>query len=123
MRYGLERGRFWWGDLNKHAVIWVLAGLTACKEIKYLSSLETIGTPDVSRCLSQFIVSLAVDKKPDFEPLEHSVYCGRRRLGRYVRIAARRYAAYNSCDRPLGDFEKQKDAWAAISLNVERSSR
>ncbi len=62
------------------------AGLTTRKEIKHLSFSETIGIPDVSPCLSQFIVSVAADKKLDFEPLEHSVYSGRRRLGRYVRI-------------------------------------
>jgi hypothetical protein len=99
------------------------AGLTGSKEIKDLSSRETIGIPDVSPCLSQFIVSLAADKKLDFEPLEHSVYCGRQRLGRYVRIAARRYAAYDSHDRLLGDFKKRKDAWAAVSLNAGRNSR
>src|ERR1035437_9811777 len=99
------------------------AGLTTRKEIKHLALSETIGIPDVSPCLSQFIVSVAADKKLDFEPLEHSVYSGRRRLGRYVRIAARRYAAYDSHDRLLGDFKKRKDAWAAIALNAERNSR
>jgi hypothetical protein len=98
------------------------AGLTTSKEIKHLSSGETIGIPDVSPCLSQVVVSLAPDKNPDFEPLEHSVYNGRQRLGRYVRIAARRYAAYDSHDRLLGDFKKRKDAYTAISLNAERGS-
>jgi hypothetical protein len=50
----------------------------------------------------------------EFEPLEHSVYHGRQRLGRYVRIAARRYAAYDARNRLLGKFKKRKDAWAAI---------
>jgi hypothetical protein len=99
------------------------AGLITCKEIKDLSFLETIGIPDVSPCLSQAIVSLAADNKLDFEPLEHSVSSGRQRLGRYVRIAARRYAAYDSRDRLLGDFEKRKDAWVVISLNAERNSQ
>jgi hypothetical protein len=47
-------------------------------------------------------------------PLEHSVYHGRRRLGRYIRIAAKRYAAYDARNRLLGKFKKSKDAWAAI---------
>jgi hypothetical protein len=100
-----------------------LPGLTAFKEIKHLAFRETIGIPDVSLCLSQLIVSLASDEKSDFEPLEHSVYSGRQRLGRYVRIGARRYAAYDSHDSPLGDFKRRKDAWSAISLNAERNSR
>ena len=99
------------------------AGLTASKEIKDLPFRETTGIPDVSPCLSQFIVSLVVDKKPDFEPFEHSVYSGQQRLGRYVRIAARRYAAYDSHDRLLGDFKKRKDAWTAVNLNAERNSQ
>jgi hypothetical protein len=99
------------------------AGLTTCKEIKDLSVRETIGIPDVSLCLSQANVSLAARNKPDFEPLEHSVYSGRQRLGRYVRVAPRRYAAYDSGDRLLGNFKKRKDAWSAISQNKERNSR
>lgn len=99
------------------------AGLTNSKEIKDLSFRETIGIPDVSPCLSHVTVSLEADKKPDFEPLEHSVYSGRQRLGRYVRIAASRYAAYDFHDRLLGDFKKRKDAWAAVSLDAERSSQ
>ena len=50
-----------------------------------------------------------------FEPVEHSVYSGRERLGRYLRTAPRRFAAYDAADRPLGIFKKQKDACAAIS--------
>jgi hypothetical protein len=99
-----------------------LRGLTTSKEINHLSSGETVGISDVSPCLSQVIVSLARDKSPIFEPLEHSVYDGRQRLGRYVRISARRYAAYDSHDRLLGDFKKRKDAYTAVSLNAERCS-
>src|SRR6266566_8239754 len=91
------------------------AELTTCKEIKDLSFSETIGIPDVSPCLSHCIVSLAADKKLDFEPLEHSVYHGRERLGRYARVAPRRYAAYDANDRLLGDYRKRKEAWAAIN--------
>jgi hypothetical protein len=99
------------------------AGLTTCKEIKDLSFHETIGISDVSPCLSQANVSLAAHIKPDFEPLEHSVYSGRQRLGRYVRIRPRRYVAYDSRDRLLGNFKKRKEAWSAISQNTERNSR
>jgi hypothetical protein len=56
-----------------------------------------------------------IQKTPEFEPLEHSVYHGRQRLGCYVRIAARRYAAYDARNRSLGKFKKRKDAWSAIS--------
>jgi hypothetical protein len=100
------------------------AGLITCNEIKDLSFRETIGIPDVSPCLSQANVSLAAhNNKPDFEPLEHSVYSGRQRLGRYVRIASRRYAAYDSRDRLLGNFKKGKDAWSAISQISEGHSQ
>jgi hypothetical protein len=53
-------------------------------------------------------------KKASFEPVEHSVYIGRQRLGRYVRVAARRYEAYDVRDRLLGGFTKRTDALAAI---------
>jgi hypothetical protein len=44
----------------------------------------------------------AASPKPDFEHVEHSVYEGRQRLGRYERIAPACYAAYDAEDRPLG---------------------
>lgn len=50
-----------------------------------------------------------------FEPLEHSVYLGRERLGRYLQTAPKRFAAFDARDRLLGDFKKQKDACAAIA--------
>ena len=58
-------------------------------------------------------------KKARFEPVEHSVYIGRQRLGRYVRVAARRYEAYDVRDRLLGGFAKRTEAMAAI----ERAGR
>jgi hypothetical protein len=51
----------------------------------------------------------------EFEPLDHSVYDGRRRLGRYVRIAPIWYAAYDAEDRPLGEFSRRQDAYAAVA--------
>jgi hypothetical protein len=53
--------------------------------------------------------------KPDFEPLEHSVYFGRQRLGRYSRIAERLYAAFDAEDRPLGEFRAIRAAYAAVA--------
>jgi hypothetical protein len=50
----------------------------------------------------------------EFEPVEHSVYIGRQRLGHYVRIGVRRYAAYDLRNRLLGSFTKRADALAAI---------
>lgn len=40
-------------------------------------------------------------KHLEFEPLYHSVYNGRHRLGHYVRIALRQYAAYDARNRLL----------------------
>jgi hypothetical protein len=49
-----------------------------------------------------------------FERLTHSVYVGRRRLGRYVRVAKTRYKAYDARDRLIGSFRKRADALAAV---------
>ena len=54
------------------------------------------------------------DPKPKFEALEHSVYSGRQRLGRYCRIAPHLYAAFDAEDRPLGNFEAARVAYAAV---------
>ncbi len=51
----------------------------------------------------------------EFEPLEHSVYLGRERLGRYSRIGQKLYAAFDAKDRLLGRFKRLKDAYAAVS--------
>lgn len=58
---------------------------------------------------------MSADGELYFEPVEHSVYFGRERLGRYLRTSPRRFAAYDAADRPLGNFKRQKDACAAIS--------
>jgi len=50
----------------------------------------------------------------EFEPLSHSVYDGRQRLGHYVRIAHRQYAAYDARNRPLGKFASTGAAFAAV---------
>ena len=49
-----------------------------------------------------------------FEPLEHAVYIGRQKLGRYSRVGVRRYAAYDARNRLIGRFRKRADALAAI---------
>jgi hypothetical protein len=53
-------------------------------------------------------------KRADFEPLEHSVYLGRERLGRCSRIGQKLYAAFDAKDRLLGRFKRLKDAYAAV---------
>jgi hypothetical protein len=42
--------------------------------------------------------------KPKFEPLFHSVYIGRERLGRYVQTDRNKYKAFDANDQPLGNF-------------------
>jgi hypothetical protein len=53
-------------------------------------------------------------KQIEFEPLYHSVYDGRQRLGHYVRIAPRRYAAYDARNRLMGKFASKEAAFAAV---------
>ncbi|WP_298884376.1 hypothetical protein [uncultured Bradyrhizobium sp.] len=61
--------------------------------------------------------------KPEFEPLNHSVYFGRQRLGRYTRIALKRYAAFDAEDRPLGEFSLPGDAFWAVAVFGEGERR
>jgi len=56
------------------------------------------------------------DPKPQFERLEHSVYLGRRRLGRYSQSGKKRYAAYDAQDRFLGHL-----AYAAVGAAADQS--
>jgi hypothetical protein len=99
------------------------AGLPNSKEVKDLPLNETLGIPDVSLCLSQPFVPTKDYKKPNFEPLEHSIYFGRRRLGRYVRVARSLYAAYDEKGRLVGRFRNRKKAWAAISKVAAAAGR
>ncbi|WP_128089662.1 hypothetical protein [Bradyrhizobium viridifuturi] len=48
-------------------------------------------------------------------PVEHSVYLGRQRLGRYSRVSPKLYAAFDAEDRQLGVFFGRRAAYAAIS--------
>jgi hypothetical protein len=65
-------------------------------------------------CIETQSVS-AVRPKQKFEHLEHSVYDGRRRLGRYIRIAPAWYAAYDAEDRSLGEFSRCQDAYTIVA--------
>lgn len=49
-----------------------------------------------------------------FERLARSVYVGRQRLGRYVRVAKALYKAYDARDRLIGSFRKRAYALAAV---------
>ena len=55
------------------------------------------------------------------EPREYSVYIGRERLGRLVRLGKRTFEAFDHNDRALGAFCKQKIALAAISAASKAS--
>ena len=56
------------------------------------------------------------------KPIEHSVYIGRERLGRYAQTDRRKYKAFDANDRPLGNFRVRTRALAAIR-KVARSAR
>ena len=53
-------------------------------------------------------------KQLEFESLYHSVYDGRQRLGHYVRISAKRYAAYDASDRFIGKFASKRAAFVEV---------
>ena len=59
-------------------------------------------------------ILLRADKAPRQKPIEHSVYLGRERLGRYVRMNRKRYKAFDAHDQPLGNFRIRARALAAI---------
>ena len=46
--------------------------------------------------------------------VEHSLYYGRERLGRYLQLDRKRFKAFDACDRPLGNFRVRTRALAAI---------
>lgn len=69
-------------------------------------------------CIDFQSVSAALPKQ-EFEPLEHSLYEGRRYLGRYIRIGPTLFAAYDSEGHPLGEFSRLHDAYAAVSAISE----
>jgi hypothetical protein len=60
----------------------------------------------------------AAHPKQKFEPLEHSVYIGRRFLGRYERVGKGKFAAFDANDRLLGRFSKLANAQRAFNRFV-----
>ena len=46
--------------------------------------------------------------------IEHSLYFGRERLGRYVQLDRKRFKAFDALGRPLGSFRIRTRALAAI---------
>jgi hypothetical protein len=60
---------------------------------------------------------------PAFDPVDHSVYDGRDRLGRYSRISATTYAAFAADDAPLGEFRGRRAAYQAVLRRAEDRSQ
>jgi hypothetical protein len=58
--------------------------------------------------------STAYGHSPSAEPAEYSVYFGRERLGRFIRLDKKEFEAFDRTDRPLGTFCKRKEALRAI---------
>jgi hypothetical protein len=48
------------------------------------------------------------------EPIEHSLYYGRERLGWYLQIDRKRFRAFDALDCPLGNFRVRARALTAI---------
>lgn len=59
-------------------------------------------------------LSRITQKSTQQEPVEHSVYVGRERLGQYLKFDRKRYTAFDAGDRPLGVFCTRTRALAAI---------
>jgi hypothetical protein len=54
------------------------------------------------------------------KPIEHSLYFGRERLGRYVQTGPKKYKAFDANDRPLGNFRVRARMLAAIRRSARR---
>ena len=89
------------------------AGLSSPKELKDLNGSGTFDDSDAFQYLSHGNVSTATEEVA-FEPLHHSVYEGRERLGHYVRISPKRFAAYDARNRLLGKFGSTTAAFGAV---------
>jgi hypothetical protein len=48
------------------------------------------------------------------KPIKHSLYFGRERLGRYVKVDRKTFKAFDSKNRRLGTFRTRARALAAI---------
>jgi hypothetical protein len=55
----------------------------------------------------------------DAEPASYSVYVGRKRLGRFVRIDRQEFDAFDMNDRHLGRFRTRKDALNIIQAALD----
>jgi hypothetical protein len=95
------------------------AGLPQSNNIKHLSGLETLKILDVSRCLSQAIVST----RAAFKPVNGSVYVGRLRLGKLTQIEQRKFCAFDADDRLLGNFRIRARALKAIRKAARSCAR
>ncbi len=62
----------------------------------------------MARATKELCRRTTILQRPDLEPLEHSVYLGRERLGRYSRIGQELYAAFDAKDRLLGECAKTR---------------
>ena len=56
------------------------------------------------------------------KPIEHSVYIGRERLGRYAQTDRKKYKAFDANGRLLGNFRVRKRMLAAIRKAAARSA-
>jgi hypothetical protein len=54
------------------------------------------------------------DTAQEQKPIEHSVYIGRERLGRYVQTGTKKFEAFDAKDRPLGNFRVRERMLAVI---------
>ena len=102
------------------------AELPTDKQIKALTHSETIEHSDVFPRLSHCVVSnnnAQQVSNSDFAPLEHSVYVGRLRLERYLRVRVNLYAAYDARNQLLGHFGNRTDALAAFDTLIVGSEQ
>jgi hypothetical protein len=67
-------------------------------------------------------VSPGSSKTASWKPIEHSLYLGRERLGRYVQTERKLFKAFDAHDRPLGIFLTRVRALAAIAKACGRSA-
>jgi hypothetical protein len=67
--------------------------------------------------------STEVSDCKDAELASYSVYFGRQRLGRYVCVAGRKYAACDANDRLLGHFIKRTFAAAVFDDLIVEGKR
>lgn len=65
---------------------------------------------------------MTVSKPDEFDPVEHSVYLGRERLGRYSRAGKNLYRAFDAGDRLLGDFGRPCEAYKAVSAAMREAA-